>query len=251
MKISWNPLHFRKQKKTMRKIRLGIDMDHVLRDINRQIVNDYQRDIDESVDIDEVDYRDDVVSTVCKFPSKKSLDKFPYEDYPLEVFGHAGQPQRNLSRDLNLWMAELTNQEDYDVEVFLFSMKEYNLTIPSSYFFLSKFAFKVRKVVFPKTFDELASYGDVFITAYEKNASELAKRNRAVVYVQMNYNRDGERFADFVYQSFREFLDDSEKLDKIAKITDIYQNRKKRKSLWTWMLSSISSLLQTRRGRRT
>ena len=121
----------------MEKIRIGIDLDHVIRDINRQIVKYYQKDIDESIDMDDVDYKDDVIKNVCHFDSKDELSVFLYEDYPLEIFGHAGQVDRNLSRDINLWMGKLTNQEVYDVELFFYSMKERDLTIQSSYFFLA------------------------------------------------------------------------------------------------------------------
>ena len=96
----------------MQKIKIGIDLDHVIRDINRQIVKYYQKDFDESIDLDEVDYLDDVINNVCHFKSKKQKEIFLYEDYPLEVFGHAGQISRNLSRDLNMWIEKLTNQEN-------------------------------------------------------------------------------------------------------------------------------------------
>jgi 5'(3')-deoxyribonucleotidase len=235
----------------MQKLRMGIDLDHVIRDINRQIVKYYQRDIDESIDLDEVDYKDDVISKVCHFKSKKEKDTFLYEDYPLEVFGHAGQVDRNLSRDLNLWMEKLTNQEEYDVDIFFYSMKEFNLTIQSSYFFLAKIGSRVRKVIFPKTIDELSEYGDVFITAYPENSKELQKKGKKVVFISTHFNEEGKKSADLNYESFREFLDDENKLNKIGNITGKCQTRNKVRSLWTLMLSCISSLLPTRKGQQT
>ena len=235
----------------MEKIRIGIDLDHVVRDINRQIVKYYQKDIDNSIDLDEVDYSDDVINKVCHFKSKKQMDVFLYDDYPLEVFGHAGQVTRNLSRDLNLWMEKLTNQEDYDVEIFFFSMKEYNLTIQSSYFFLAKIGSRVRKVVFPKTFEELAEYGDVFITAYEENAKELNKRGKKIIYIDTKFNKGGKKYSNLGYRSFREFLDDEEKLNKIGNIIKLCQNKNKGKSFLTLTRLWISSLLPTKKGQQT
>lgn len=233
----------------MEKIRIGIDLDHVIRDINRQIVKYYQKDIDNSIDLDEVDYKDDVMENVCHFKSRKQKDLFLYEEYPLEVFGHAGQVDRNLSRDLNFWIEELTNQEEYDVEIFFFSMKEYKLTIQSSYFFLSKIASRVRKVIFPKSINELSLNGDVFITAYSDNAKSLKKDGKKVIFIDTNFNKDGVKYSDLEYTSFREFLDDKEKLHKITNITGKCHEKNKAKSLLTLMLSWISSSLPTRKGR--
>ena len=39
----------------MKKIRIGIELNHVIRNINKQIVKYYQQDYDESIDLDEVD----------------------------------------------------------------------------------------------------------------------------------------------------------------------------------------------------
>jgi len=202
----------------MQKIRLGIDLDHVIRNINRQIVKYYQKDFDESIDIDEVDMKDDVLRDVCHFETKGEMMRFLYEDYPLEVFGQAPQIDRNLSRDINMWMADLTNQEEYDVEIFYFSMKEYNLTLQSTYFFLSKIGSRVRKVVFPKTEDELMQYGDVFITANPDVAKEAKDNDKGVVFVRMNFNREGEKDSDWTVDSLREFLDTEDKLKKVANL---------------------------------
>ena len=194
-----------------KKIRIGIDLDHVIRDINRQIVKFYQRDIDESIDVDEVNMKSDVLNTVCHFSSK-------YEDYPLEIFGHAGQMNRNLSRDINQWLVDLTNQEEYDVDIFFFSMKEFNLTIPSGYFFLSKIGSRVRKVIYPKSLDELKEYGDAFVTAYEETAEYLKNNKKCVIFIKMDFNNPSKTKSDFVYGDLKEFLDDNNKLNKISNI---------------------------------
>jgi hypothetical protein len=204
----------------MAKIRLGIDLDHVIRNINRQIVKYYQRDIDESIDIDEVDLKDDVLGKVCHFQTKRERNRFLYEDYPLEIFGQAPQIDKNLSRDINAWIMDLTNQEKYDIELFFFSMKEYDLTIQSSYFFLSKIGTRVRKVYFPITVDDLMSYGDVFITANKDIARAAKGEDKGVVFITTNFNREGEQFSDWTLDSLRDFLDCDEKNTKLSEITN-------------------------------
>lgn len=254
LKNNHTSLYINYRRVKMKKIRIGIDLDHVIRDINRQIVKYYQKDFDESIDMDEVDYKDDVINTVCHFENKKAADLFMYEDYPLEIFGHAGQISRNLSRDLNQWMQDITNQEKYDVEIFFFSMKEYNLTIQSSYFFLSKIGSRVRKVVFPKSYEELKEYGDVYITANTDTAKYLNKNNKKVVFVKMNFNQKGLKYSDITVNDFREFLDFNDKLEKISNILNdkkTCQNKKSEKSLWTSMRCWISSFLPMKKETRT
>ena len=67
----------------MKKIRIGIELNHVIRNINKQIVKYYQQDYDESIDLDEVDYKDDVLKTICHFSSDMKKIEFLYELYPL------------------------------------------------------------------------------------------------------------------------------------------------------------------------
>ena len=232
------------------KIRIGIDIDHVIRDINRQIVKYYQKDYDESIDIDNVDLKCDVIKDVCSFETKRDYEMFLYEDYPLEIFGHAGQVTRNISRDLNKWLQDLKNQEDYDVEIFLFSMKEFNLTIQSTYFFLSKIGSRVRKVIFPESLDELSSYGDIFITAYPETAKFMKKKNKGVILVKMSFNDSSEKYSDMTMNEFSEFLESNDKLEKISNIISknkTCQTKNKRNTFWTSIWSWISSFLQTKK----
>ena len=234
----------------MEKIRIGIDLDHVIRDINRQIVKYYQKDYDESIDIDSVNFKDNALTEVCHFDSKIELDKFLYEDYALEIFGHAGQMTRNLSRDINKWIQDLTNQEKYDVDIFFFSMKEFNLTIQSSYFFLSKIGTRVRKVIFPKTLAELAEFGDLYITANQQVAMSMKNNGKSVVFVKMDFNASGQSYSDWVVNDLREFLDYDNKLEKITNLlkeNNICQNKDKRRLSWISMRSWISYFLQKKK----
>lgn len=222
----------------MRKIRIGIELDHVIRDVNRQIAKCYQSEYDESLDIDDIDYKDDVLHTVCKFNSRKEEVNFLYEDYPLEIYGHANQIDRFLSRDLNLWIKKLENQEKYDVEVFFYSLFEHNITIQSTYFFLSKIASRVRKVVFPKDIEELWSLGDIFVTS---NASVVDFSKKPTILIRMNFNRRSEDNASIVYDDFRSFLNDNEKMKKICKALD---KRKKGESTISKVRSFVCSLFK-------
>ena len=69
----------------MRKIRIGIELDHVIRDVNRQIAKCYQSEYDESLDIDDIDYNDDVLHTVCKFNSHKEAVSYTHLTLPTKA----------------------------------------------------------------------------------------------------------------------------------------------------------------------
>lgn len=231
----------------MEKIRIGIDLDHVIRDINRQIVKYYQKDIDENIDVDNIDYQSDVLNSVCKFNSRTEKNIFLYETYPLEIFGHAPQVEMFESRDLNAWIRNLTNQEKYDVEIFFFSMKEVELTIQSSYFFLSKIGSRVRKVIFPKSIKELCENGDIFITAYGNNAKEISENKKKVILIRKTFNYGGLKYADLTYNSFSEFLMDKDNLNKISNIINVCKKTSRVRSLWTYIKSLTSSLIKTKK----
>jgi hypothetical protein len=202
-------------------IRLGIELNHVIRNVNKQILKYYQKDIDENIDIDDIDYTSDVIHDVCHFETKDDIITFLYDDYPFEIYGSADQMDRNLSRDLNLWIQRLTNQEDVDLKIFFFSMREGGITIQSSYFFLSKIGSRVRETVFPKSCDELMEYGDIFVTSNKDVIKYIYDRNeKSCIAIKTTMNKTDLFKSNYFYDSFREFLDDNSKLDLIKDLVN-------------------------------
>ena len=104
-------------------IRIGIELNDVVRNINKQILKYYQKDIDPSLDLDEVDEKDDVFK-YAKFDSNKSRNEFIYIDYPYEIFGCAKTMTKDLQVEMNNWLSELTNYEDDDVEIYFYSLNK-------------------------------------------------------------------------------------------------------------------------------
>lgn len=222
-----------------KKLRIGIELNHVIRDINKQIAKYYQKDFDGSIDLDSLDYKDDILHEVCDFDTEEDMLNFVYFEYPLEIFGHALECDRFLSRDLNFWIRDLgiKDKSGYEYEFFFYSMKEMDLTIQSSYFFLSKVGSRLRKVVFPKSYEELESCGDIFITADEKVAKF---KDKGIIVIKNNFNQKAGENADFIYDSFRDFLDDDNKLNNI-----IGCQKTKSHGLWTSIASWITCLMNT------
>ena len=145
-------------------ITVGIELNGVIRNINKQILKYYIKDIDMSLDIDEIDDKDDPFK-YAKFDSRKERNEFVYADYPYEIFGCAKTMEKDLAPYMTKWLYELTNYEDNNVELKFFSMDEEALTIQSSFFFLSKIGTRVREVTFPTDYESIREKYDVIITA--------------------------------------------------------------------------------------
>ena len=147
-------------------LRIGIELNDVVRNINKQYLKYYQKAIDQSFDIDDVDEKQDVLS-ILKFNGQKEKDEFIYTDYPYEIFGCADSMDKNLAAGMRAWTERLSDIEDDDVRLSFYSLEEGGLTIQATYFFLSKLGTRARKVFFPIKIDEVWEECDVVITANE------------------------------------------------------------------------------------
>ena len=197
-------------------IRIGIEINGVVRNVHKQILKYYQKDIDTSLDLEEIDENDDVFK-YAKFDSNASKNEFIYIDYPYEIFGCAKTMNKDLPSDMNNWLSELTNYEEDDVEIFFFSMNEESLTIQSTYFFLSKIGTRVRKIIFPRDYKEVLDAADVVITT---DAEKLKYTGLYKILIRTGFNEDGEKVADKVYNSLNEVIKDSELLTELHKFVN-------------------------------
>ena len=189
-------------------IRIGIELNDVVRNINKQILKYYQKDIDPSLDLDEVDEKDDVFK-YAKFDSNKSKNEFIYIDYPYEIFGCAKTMTKDLQVEMNNWLSELTNYEDDDVEIYFYSLNEESLTIQSSYFFLSKIGTRVRKVIFPRDLNDLAKDTDVIVTANKKVVDFLDdKKGIYSILINNNINSECKDKTNANYDSLSDVIKD-------------------------------------------
>lgn len=194
-------------------IRIGIELNDVVRNINKQILKYYQKDIDPSLDLDEVDEKDDVFK-YAKFDSNKSKNEFIYIDYPYEIFAAAKPMEKNLPTYINNWMAEMTNREDEKFMVIYYSLNEEALTIQSSYFFLSKIGTRVREVFFPRSIDEIWDKCDVVISAND-DVLNTRPSGKQTVKIVNTLNKNKESDVDFKYDSMDDVIKDETFLDKV------------------------------------
>ena len=188
---------------------IGIELNHVVRNINRQILKNYAKEFDPSFEWEDLDDKVDIFNKYLKFESKHQKNNFIYIDYPFEIFGACPAIEKNLPRDINNWLAEIENIEDEEIRIIFYSLDEVALTIQSTYFFLSKIGSRVRKVIFPKNLDEVWNECDVVITArnefFEKNKPEGKK----IVLINREFNNTHKDEADFNYNSLSDIIKDN------------------------------------------
>lgn len=192
-------------------IKIGIELNHVVRNINKQILKYYKKDYDYSLNIEDIDEKDDAFK-YAKFDSLTDKNEFIYIDYPYELYGCAKTMDKDLPMVLNNWLSELTNYEDDEVEVSFFSLNEEALTIQSSFFFLSKIGTRVRSVIFPKTIEEINGKYDVVIAGSKEILDFFGNNNSVYTICISNIMNKDCKFNDR-YDSLIEAIKDENMLN--------------------------------------
>jgi hypothetical protein len=153
-------------------MRIGIEINGVLRDTLGKIEQTYQKFL-----IDKTDGIEDNESFEYKmtypinsltlnehfsFPDDDELYSFLYEEFAMEIFGHAQSSEYNTFIDLNEIYISLRDNHDL-----LIVSDEIGKSKPASLFFLSKFGCQLEKVKFysNSTINSMWNEIDVLLTA--------------------------------------------------------------------------------------
>ena len=174
---------------------IGIELNHVVRNINRQILKNYAKEFDPSLEWEDLDDKVDIFKKYLKFESKYEKNNFIYIDYPFEIFGACPAMEKNLPRDINNWLADIENMEDEDIRIIFYSLDEVALTIQSSYFFL----------------DEC----DVVITARNEFFEKEKPEGKKIVLINREFNEQHKDEADLNYNSLNEVIADNNFFKKV------------------------------------
>ena len=195
-------------------MKIGIELNYVIRDINTQILKYYKKDINKEFDDKNINKNVSKFIDRLKFDTKKAKSDFMYIDYPYEIFGCAKTMERNLSVLLNNFIASFADIDDEEYELAVFSLKEKGLSIQSSYYFLSKIGSRVREVHFPKKAEDMWNVCDVIITT-NKHIVKTKPEGKKVILIKMDDNTNLVENCDYVYNSLTEVLSDVDILNKI------------------------------------
>jgi hypothetical protein len=188
---------------------IGVELNHVVRNVNKQLLKYYQKEFDPSLEIEDLDDRVDVISKYMKFKSKKQKYDFIYIDYPYEIFGCAGTSENKLAVKITNWLVNISNIEEEDIRIVFYSLNEDALTIQSTFFFLSKIGARVRKVFFPKNVKEVWEECDVVITANNQLFEEEIPEGKKVVLIDREFNKENQEKAFLHYGNLSEVIDDN------------------------------------------
>lgn len=196
-------------------ITIGVELNHVVRNINKQIVKYYTKEYAPDVDPDDIDDREDVLKTFAKFDSKYERNNFLFIDYPYEIFGCASTMEKKLAVKITNWLTDISNIEDEDIRIIFYSLNEEAITIQSTFFFLSKIGTRVRKVIFPKTIEEVWDECDVVITARDEFFEKDIPEGKKVVLINRPFNKDCKDKAFLNYDNLSEIITDEEFFNKL------------------------------------
>ena len=187
---------------------IGIELNHVVRNVNKQLLKYYQKEFDPSLDIDELDDKVDVIEKYMKFKSKKQKNDFIYIDYPFEIFGAASISEKNLAVKITNWLTKISNIEDEDIRIVFYSLNEEALAIQSTFFFLSKIGARVRKVFFPKNVLEIWDECDVVITANNQIFGTEKPEYGKIILINREFNKDNKDKAFANYDNLSDIIND-------------------------------------------
>ena len=196
-------------------ITIGVELNHVVRNINKQIIKYYAKEYAPDVDPDDIDDREDVLKTFAKFDSKYERNNFIFIDYPYEIIGCSNTMEKKLAVKITNWLTDISNIEDEDIRIIFYSMNEEAITIQSTFFFLSKIGTRVRKVIFPKSIEEVWEECDVVITARDEFFEKEIPEGKKVVLINRPFNKDCKDKAFLNYDNLSEIITDEEFFNKL------------------------------------
>ena len=196
-------------------MRIGIELNGVLRDTIDKFKQTYEKYlIDEEYDdklktyesIDNgEDYKEvfpqsetlfkyEVLSEVDSmdllkhfaFPNNDELYNFMYQEFPMQIFGHAPSAEMASFNDLNDLYIKLRDEHDL-----LIVSDEIGKSKPASLFFLSKFGCLLESIKFYSniTIDSMWNDIDILVTS-NPNLLQEHPSNKILIKFETDYNKD-------------------------------------------------------------
>jgi hypothetical protein len=214
--------------------KIGIELNGVLRDTIEKFKQVYQKHLVDYNDVEVTDktYKLDlsgnteeellpepfiyeILSDVdsldlkkhFKFQNDEELYSFMYEEYTMELFGHAPSTEMNTFNVLNDLYYGL--RDDYDL---LILSDEIGKSKPASLFFLAKFGCLIEKILFysQSTKNNIWNEIDILLTA---NPSLLLEKPEGKTVIKFNTNYNKQIESEHQINSLSEFVEILKKLN--------------------------------------
>ena len=203
-------------------MRIGIEVNGVLRNTLGKLEQTYQKFmIDKTEGIEyEDDFKYEIVLPIenleikkhFKFRNDDEMYSFLYEEFPMEIFGHAQSSEYTTFNDLNEIYINLRDKHEL-----LIVSDEISKSKPSTLFFLSKFGCLVEKIKFYSniTIESMWDEVDVLLTSNPSLLLECPK-DKIVIKFETEYNKNQDSF--YSIKTLKEF---EEKLKQIENVKSI------------------------------
>lgn len=190
---------------------IAIDLNDVVRAHTAQFAKYYQKEVDRSFDIENVEVWTNDLKQIFPFPSEKAYYNFLYEDLAIELFGMANTTAKNMSLVFKQWFEKMEDLEEEPTFCFI-STKEIDKSIGASLFFLSKLACKIGEVHMLWEEDLVWGKCDAIITA-NPNILNNVPKNKKTIKINTPYNEEIQ--SEIAYDSFLELTEDIKFFEKI------------------------------------
>jgi len=175
-------------------MRIGIELNGVLRDTLKKIQEVYEKWYIDNPYGEEKEFEYKVISELTSldilshltFKDADELYDFLYKEYTMEIFGHAGSVEVSGMMDFNDFYLDM--RESHDI---LIVSDEIGKSKPASLFFISKFGCLVETVKFysESTINSLWDSVDILLTANPKLLLNHPD-NKIVIKYDTVYNQD-------------------------------------------------------------
>jgi hypothetical protein len=191
--------------------RIGIEINGVLRDTIGKFTQVYEKHMIEESDDNNKTYEIDlsgnteentvennfeykIISDVTSlelmshftFKDSDELYSFMYEDFVMQIFGHAGSTETFTFNELNDFYINF--RDEYEIVIV---SDEMGRSKPASLFFLSKFGCLIENIKFysNSTLQNMWNGLDILVSANPK-LIENAPNNKTVIKYKTSYNKD-------------------------------------------------------------
>jgi hypothetical protein len=179
----------------MRKIVIGITIDHTFRNIYGKILDLYQKFYIDEPEKESVENETEFIRPVLTLPistnnlmnhipfeSIEDMNDFIFSEFPLEIFGYSKESEPGSVQMFNIWIQDLLS----NVDVVLIS-NEASRTKPATLFFLSKTGFEGNNIKFIDDTIDIWKICDILITSGE--AKTKKPHNKKLIIIEKEHNK--------------------------------------------------------------
>ena len=196
-------------------MKIAIDLNDVLRDYTANFGEYFKKGYNKDINLDEIEITTNDLSEVFPFKSRYDYEHFVYEDFAWELFAKCPSCERGLGAAFSNWVTKTITNIDVEepIDIIIVSTMEYGITIPATYWFISKLGCRAREIYLPTDSSTIWDKCDVLITANPKLLLEKPEGKKSVK-IKTDYNADCD--ADFEYNNMLEFLSRDEYIEKLV-----------------------------------